>query len=762
MAKKILLSLLLFLLEVPAFAQPAIPIGNWRTHFAYQQLRQVIVAKTRIYGIADFGFFYLDQEDNSIKILTKNDGLSDIGIATGAYHAEQDVLIIAYKSGNIDVLYNNQIYPFSLLADANTNEQIHQITFNGSAVYVATSFGVRVLQLDITNEEEPITIKESYTRLNETGAINLPVYSSAIANDSIFLATEAGVIANGLSPLINRLDFSTWKRFKEKNGIPEEPIRFITSVDNTLYAAADNKGLFAYTAGSWGKTSFPVAGTFSSLTSTAEGLLFIVGNQIYSGLPSGAIKPVTSGLLTQPVSAMADNASTFWIADASNGLVSIGKAGESQYFPNGPVTDQARTLYYENNKIVGVSGTYSYEGTPGRNADGFYTFDTGIWTNYNTNAGNLPVITDLVDVLYNPVNQHTYFASFGYGILDWNGADGFTIIDENTEGSQLINNSPPDRFTNISALAADAEGKIWIANYGASNSLHQWDVKNNVWQSYSFSRNETQFPADILVTYNDDKWIRLDAKHGGDILVFNSELNKERYLSSTLGSGGLPGEIVTDMVADNDGQVWVGTNKGVAFFPNPAEVFEVDKLDAIQPIFDRRTLLRDQYITALAIDGGNRKWIGTSNGLWLFSETGEELVSNFTTANSPLISNNITDIAINAQSGEVFIATDRGVISYRGLATIGIATHQEVKIFPNPVRPDFNGVVGISGLAENAIVKVTSISGNLIQEIRAEGGTATWNVNNYLGQRVSSGVYLVFSSSTDGKETLVGKIAIIK
>ena len=245
-----------------------------------------------------------------------------------------------------------------------------------------------------------------------------------------------------------------------------------------------------------------------------------------------------------------------------------------------------------------------------------------------------------------------------------------------------------------------------------------------------------------------------------NILVFNDETGEERYLGNTTGEGGLPGTKATTIISDKDGLIWAGTDQGVAFFPDPFSVFS-GNVDAVRPIFDRRPLLRDQLITAIAVDGGNRKWIGTPNGLWLFDEAGETLVHNFTTENSPLPSNYIKDIAIDANSGEVFIATTQGMVSYRGTATKGGTENQAVKIFPNPVSMSFNGEVGISGLVDDAIVKITTVTGTLVREVKAAGGMATWNVTDYRNERVATGVYLVFSASSNGSETFVGKIAVV-
>ena len=229
---------------------------------------------------------------------------------------------------------------------------------------------------------------------------------------------------------------------------------------------------------------------------------------------------------------------------------------------------------------------------------------------------------------------------------------------------------------------------------------------------------------------------------------------------ATLMPDGSP-QVTPVWVDYRDGLVWVGTDEGVCYFYSTNEVFSPG-VDAIKPIFENRFLLRDDKVTAIAVDGGNRKWIGTERGVWLFSPSGEKLFYNFTAENSPLLSNAIVDIEINDETGEVFFATDQGLVSFRADATESTIQFQAIKIFPNPVTPNFQGTVGISGLATDAIVKITDISGKLIWETRAYGGTASWNMNNYNGRRAKTGIYLVFSSSSDGAESVVGKIAIIE
>jgi hypothetical protein len=281
-----------------------------------------------------------------------------------------------------------------------------------------------------------------------------------------------------------------------------------------------------------------------------------------------------------------------------------------------------------------------------------------------------------------------------------------------------------------------------------------------VWTGKSFNKTEAQYPMEIVIDDNNYKWIRLRPETGGGLIVYDDKTNNFKYLNDQDGSGGLPHKSVRTIAKDLSGDIWVGTDDGIAVFYKTKNIFS-GTVDAISPIYAGFPLLYNETITCIEVDGGNRKWIGTKNGLWLLNDDGTEAITYFTEDNSPLLSNYILDVEINEKTGEVFIATDKGVISYRGDATSSNVTQgDQVKVFPNPVPADFNGKVGISGLTTDANVKITDIYGNLIYQTTAEGGTAVWNVKNYNGTRAEPGVYLIFSSSEDGTQTYVAKIAV--
>jgi len=223
------------------------------------------------------------------------------------------------------------------------------------------------------------------------------------------------------------------------------------------------------------------------------------------------------------------------------------------------------------------------------------------------------------------------------------------------------------------------------------------------------------------------------------------------------------------IAVDHDGDVWVGTSEGPVVFECGSELFDGDRQGSKRKVLQDSIaafLLSTEVINSIAVDGANRKWFGTRNGIFVQSPSGEDQIAHFNIDNSPLFDNNIIDLAYNGQSGEIFIASDKGIQAMRTETTQGQKRHEDtVFAFPNPVRPDYFGPIAIKGLARDANVKITDMNGRLIYETKALGGQAIWNGADYNGRRASTGVYLVFSSSTDSfddPDSFVTKILFIQ
>ncbi len=749
-----------FLICAEVDAQNDIPIGTWRSHFSYFNANHVAVFENNVYCATENGFFIYDKEEGSTTVLSKINGLSDTGISALNVAPNSGTLVIGYENGNIDLLSNNEITNFDLIKETDVigSKRINHIHVNGEIAYISADVGMIVFDL------ENIEIMESYIDIGPNGA-SIVANSSTIYNDSLFVATNLGILRASLDPSINKLDFRNWLNFNDSPIIGASNASTLDRFENGIFAAVDQDSIYFYNGESWDGILFLDQNDVNGSNATGNQLVYSLQDQLLvKNNGTTQFQTISNEAIDSPKGVVQEASGRFWIADNRNGLVNLNNDISETIRPNGPFSDQVEKMIGYEGKIVVVPGGFEND-LPIGNEAGFYEFTEGRWQNYNASGAGesiaIPTIKDLVDIAYDPITGTTYFASFGYGILQWDNENEFEILNENSPGSTLINSNPPEFLTRISAIDVDFQGNLWLCNYGTDRPLHVYNTDAS-WQFFAPSNGISQFTREIIIPNSEDKWLRVDPDKGGSIILYNDQTNATSRLSRSGIEGAIPSNRVLTQTEDQNGQVWVGSSNGIVYFPTSFDLLEADpKGRAIIPIFEGFGLLADQNITKIAIDGGNRKWVGTDQGIWLFEDNGESLVFNFTEKNSPLPSNTIKDIAINQISGEVFIATAKGIVSFRSTATRGTTSHSNVKVFPNPVTKSYTGTIGISGLANNAVVKITDIAGKLIFETRAQGGTAVWNGRDYTNRRASTGIYLVLSATESGEEKFIGKIAII-
>lgn len=708
-----------------------IPLGTWRIHNSYNAIHSIAVSSQKVYAASSNGIVVANT-DNSLSTLTKLDGLSGVDITSIAFDQTRNQLLISYADGMLDIIRPSEIISYSSLKNSPTisgSKKINHVMVQGGVAYLSADYGVVVFDL------AQLEVKETWRDLGPAGQL-LAIRESTVLGDSIFLATQNGVLAGLLTD--NLLDFANWKRFNQ--GAFNAVVQSVASFNGKVYAAIDGAGLYMRQNGVWSLDYFP-GSDFNALTANTN-LLITEGNNLWALNASGTLTQIQDDKIQKPVFANQDGAGKFWIGDLRNGLISDKSGSFQSYIPNGPTFSGGFRLNLNSaNQLFAVSGGYTTNFLPAGKNENINVFAAGLWgteTSFFT--------LDATDVDFK--STKTFVSSFGSGLQ----------VVENSSSNIYTNANSPLSTNRITAIASAPDG-LWVTNYGAVLSLHL--LKNdNTWESFSFPIAAAQFPTELLVDRIGQVWMVLNPAQGGGILVYSREKNQHVYLNEVAGSGALPSRSVFSITADREGQVWVGTNAGVAYFPNPAQVFS-GSINSAKPIFNGRFLLRDETVTAIAADGGNRKWMGTQRGLWLFDPFGEKQIYNFNAANSPLLSDRIVDIEIHPVTGEVFFVTERGVVSYRSDATTSQPAFDKVKIFPNPVTAEFTGNVSISGLSTDATVKVTDVSGKLIRQTYANGGTATWDVRDYSGKRAATGMYLVIAVSQDGSDSIVGKIAVI-
>jgi ligand-binding sensor domain-containing protein len=468
-----------------------------------------------------------------------------------------------------------------------------------------------------------------------------------------------------------------------------------------------------------------------------------------------------------------DKKGQLWIADFYQGLAKydgVNKPYAATYVPNGPYNVSARRLAIKNGKLIVASGSVGDNYTNKFIRNGIYTYDKGVWRNYNyLNYSVMDSFYDFTSVVFDNKLNKEYYGTLWKGLLEFENNE--FVKNYSYHNSTLGEALGNDGQYRVSGMAIDSKNQLWVANHWAEKPISVKKV-NGTWQNFEFPGvfGELKYVADITIDRNDQKWVVIPASNA--ILVFKESTNGKvvyKKLTAGQGAGNLPKDAteVFAITEDLDGRIWVGTNAGVVVFYNPSAILQFGADIDAQPVrvVDGefvQFLLASETVTCIKVDGANRKWMGTKNGAWLFSDDGAQQIHYFNTSNSPLLANKINDIAINGENGIVYFATDNGIVSYRSDATKGYEVNlDQVKVFPNPVRENYAGIIAIQGLVNNAEVKITDINGKLVFRTFANGGQANWDGKNFAAEKVSTGVYLVLATDDFGVETMVKKILVI-
>ena len=728
----------LLLLLFPLFIQAQdVPIGFWKDYLSYNSASYIAEADNRIYCVTSGGLFYLNKDDNTINRMSKVTGLSDVGIKQVAYSEALKITVITYENCNLDLIKNDQIINISDIKREEITglKLINNITLRNGIAYLSCSFGL--ILVDLEKEE----IKDTY-KISVNGNF-VEINGCAYNDNRIYVATSDGVFFAAInSPSL--FDYSSWTRDTLWEGVCYN----IHTIGNNILCGGNSKSSFI------NNTLIFIDNDTLLISDTANIYQF---DKLYHSK------------ITNPKYSIKDLDGFLWIADSTNGLLKfVNYEYQESFIPEGPVRNDIYSLGFLENKLYQCHGGHANFGLNALINDGASIKDEyDDWKNYDFyKLGNA---RDILEVAVR--NGTEYYASWYNGIPEMK--DGNLIIKHgfaNTNGALDTTYYSNNRIR-ISDLKFDDDGNLWGLSSEVNHPLFV-KTKNGEWRSFTMHQNQVAlFFDDLLIDSYNQKWGVLG--RGDGVFVYNDNNTIEnpaddqyKLLNTNVGSGNLPSLQTYSIAEDLDDEIWVGTDKGIGVFYNPSSIFSGGNFDAQQILIQEgeygQYLLSEEKVKCITIDGANRKWIGTEkSGVFLLSEEGTEEILHFTTENSPLFSNNIIDIAINSENGEVFIGTEKGLMSYRSDATEGAITQEETHVFPNPVRESYTGSIAIKGLAADVNVKITDVSGNLVFETTANGGQAIWDGKNKNGERASTGVYLVFSTDINGVEKTISKILFI-
>jgi len=774
MKKKLNVWLAVFLISVPAYADPA--IGQWRTHFSYKTTDQVVFADDKVYVEASGKLFSYRVADGQTQTYTTLDGLNGHTVSFLGWSAVQKTLVIVYSDGNIDLLSSKGLInlPDFKNKSLTGDKTIYGLRVIGSDAFLST--GVGLIVLDIAKKEYAenyyLGFSSTYTKCMD----------ATVWADSIMVATVNGLYSGRRSD--NLQDVSFWKTASFVSGTKAKRlVRF----GNQFFALAQNGVLYKGFPGRW--QAFVSDAGISDINVQDSALFACSGMTTYmfdknlNRIPVESVKDYSV--------AWDSGEQALYVASGASGLTLLKNENDSyvldkdSIIPDGPTQNTAWNAFFQNGVYYATAGARwgnrnFFEGD-------LLVLEDDQWRGLNDKQAMFDSIgyqpQDFINMAIDPADKTHYFiTTWGDGMLEYRNN---LFYKQHGPNNSPLRNIIAGRFCRVDGARFDEGGNLWVLNskYYLPNHLPDSALcilkPDGSWlQPFYPDLMASPTWNSILFTSRGQTWMNAARERLGVFILDNNGTledlsdDQSRAFDNFIDQDGnlLTPFTICSMAEDKNGTIWLGTQVGPILATGVSRIFDSDytftriKIPRNDGTDNADFLLNDIRINCIAVDGANRKWLGTDgNGIYLLSSDGLETVHHFTTQNSPLPSDYIWSIAINPQTGEVFIGTDAGLVSYRSDATEGSVSYSSgIHVFPNPVRPEFNGQITVTGLMEKTQVRITDLNGNAVVSGTSLGGQFCWNGSLKSGKKASSGVYLVFCASEDGIESQACKFMIVR
>jgi hypothetical protein len=769
--------LLVLLLAFGNLANAQIPMGTWKYHVASAKAIDIVTDGERIFTALENGLYIYNPYTEEGVLKTALNGLSDIEISCLYHDATDNATYIGYANGNIDKWQEGKItnLPAIKLAQISNSKRINQFERNGAYIYVANDFSI--VLIDVAKEE----IKDTYYPTNGLEAI----VDVALSQDSIFALTSTQML-KGLRSNPALPDYSQWDRDLRFPYQATNKYRELQTINQQFWVLRSND---AYGQDSVFRLKNDVlVNVINEPFSYEINSIQNVGSQISVSIDGGFLIYNADGLQLSTYSAslldrwinpsrVCQLGNSYWSADQAWGLQEHPNAYTCKRYPiEGLANTFVYTMDWQEGVLAVGSGRLEAEIAPAFTRNGIHILEENQWRSHNTpkvTSWDYNKMWDFISIAVNPKNPKEIAAgTYSFAPLTLLNQTDTLVFDQSNSPLEPV--SIGNGWSLISGLKFDSKGNLWVAN-GYTDRPIKTRQSNGIWASYYLGTGASNKQTTKLeIDFQDNIWMGTYAnglvglQHQGTL----DDPSDDKYIQLTTGEllGNLPSNKITALAADFDGELWIGTDAGFAVLYNANGSFAAGagNYDAQRILIpfegNYEEVLGDASITDIEVDGGNRKWISLANaGLVLLSSDGTQIIAQYTEDNSPLISNTIYDIEINQQTGELYIVTDKGLVSFRIDATYEDPSYETLNVFPNPVKPDYFGPITIQGIRYNSDVKVTDAAGNLIYKTLSNGGTATWNGQNLNGEKVPTGVYFFWTANNyQGGERKVAKVLVIR
>ena len=751
-------SLFFFLISIIAVSQ-----NNqlWKGYYSYQETTAVEKDDQHLYFATDNAVFAYNEYTKETEIFNTINGLKIDEINTLGYSNDYKKLIIGSKKGKVaiidlaaDKIYHlNDIFSKTNIPD--NQKIINKIIVQGGYAYLATGYGITTVRLNDNHFGDTyyIAVGGEMANIKSISVYNNYLYA-IVGNEGI---KKASINTNlidynnwQLVDLGNWLDVTTFA--SKLVGVKEDLSLNTISVSNQIDKIDDVWGGFLKLQIS-GDILIEVTQEAARLRASD---LSVYNEFIYSLNEKGGISDASF------------SNGNYYVASKKNGALKVpleNKESIEVISPNGPLSNNVSSATINNKSLWLTFGGYGVGMDPFK-PNGLTQYGVSSLKNMQTwqhvSFQDLNSFKSTVNISFNLQKPNVaYISSFHDGLAVWDinkeelniyNADNTGVIKEIGEGD-----------ARLYGVSFDKNGTGWMTNTISKPTLVTID-KNNQFNSYTsdvFPENSGSSFLLPIIDKNETKWF---ASSQSGIFAFNETRNNKAMQITT--SNNLPSPVVRTIALDYKNELWIGTLKGLRVIKNVDQFLNNTQLTPINIVImdegKAQELFYEQDILNITVDGSNNKWVSIAeSGVFLISDK-NETVYKFTAENSPLPSNDVTGVTIDGTTGEVFFVTRKGIVSFKNYATTPTNDLNNIKVYPNPVRPGFSGDVKISGLVSDATVKITDISGNLVYETKSLGGTVTWGTQSFSGAKVPSGVYMIFITSQDGTLDAVKKVMIVR
>lgn len=753
---------------------------SWNGHFSFNNSIDISHGNGRVFVASENAIYIYYNADNSLITLTTIDGLSGELISNIHFSSIFNKLIIGFENGLIQIIdfNNDNVTTLFDIIDKTTippnKKRINQFTEYENEIYIATDYGISIYNLESLEFGDSLFIGDNGSQIEiEQIAINDNYIYSVSEN------FEGLKRANLDTDIVNFINWEVVSSGSYSNILNFNDI-LIYSNGNSIYSFEQNSS----------QQIIFINNEIKDILVKSNKLIVTTTDKIYVYDESFNLiySPISSDLYEVSFNNSTIINNNLFVSTSENGLLKININNIQQFsfkLPNGPLNNNVFSLSSLYGNLWATFGSYTSTYNPyPLSRKGISNFNGENWNNINYDSIPQNAV-NLNNISINPFNiSNIFISSFHGGLVEIND-ENINLFDQTNSGLEsLITSDINYSSVRISSSSFDNSGLLWLMNSRVDNPLYSYNLDTNQWINYDFTEiipdgfNDELGFSDLVIDYNGTKWI------GGlnsGLIGFN-ENSGNTQLKKINDIDNLPSPYVKSLAIDNNNHLWIGTIKGLRVLYNTSNFFDSNSSTQQIVIEEEgiyKELLEQQYISDIKVDGSNNKWIGTiGSGVFYFSQNGQQTIYHFTKNNSPLPSNNINDIALDFSNGLVYIATDRGLVSFESGGSDSSENLKDSYIYPNPVRPTYNinqDKIKIAGITQNINIKITDISGNLVAEansntnnryngfnLEVDGGIAYWNGKNFANNTVASGVYIVLLSDLDSYETKVLKIMIIR